>query len=140
MNDLQSGVETLTALDPAAVAQLEQSLGTTLSVAEDNPYMTVRKGEAGNLDGIALAKVELRTMKDDPARTLLVVDLAEPVSGAASYVKEHWPDAGFLPARPHAPGSTAYWTSRQGDAEVRLGTTADKDGVTSIVVDRMGSR
>ncbi|QWF17128.1 hypothetical protein [Lysobacter capsici] len=137
MTAIKKGVDDLASGDISNVGFVDSYLSVHLKEESDNGKLTVRRGNGGTFAGLAVSSVELRTMKDNASHNLLIIDLAEPGPEASTFVRTFWPDADFVPARPHAPGSAAYWSAKQGASTIKIGRPSDKDQITSIVFNRM---
>lgn len=135
---IRQGIDALLAADLSDVQALNGLLSTQLQDApSSNPYFNVRTASSGNLAGIALARIELRTSKDDPAKALLSVDFAQPAGNAEALARDAWPEAQFTPARPTAADSGAYWSAQHDNAKVTIGQPPAGTAVSSLTVDRI---
>ena len=137
MSAIKKGVDDLASGDLSNVGFVDDYLSVHLKEESDDGRLTVRRGNGGNFAGLAVSNVELRTMKDDASHSVLIIDLAEPGPQASTFVQTFWPDADFIPARPHAPASAAYWSTEQAGSKIKIGRPSDKDQITSIVFNRM---
>lgn len=133
MERLKHDVDQLISTGFDDVEALDRQFGSRLGPVRQEGQLNVRHTHGGEIAGIALASIELRSAQDDPKHATLLLDVAP-----SGLIMEDapWPDAVLFPPRPDAPDSTAYWSLRMGDTSVVFGLAPDQIHVRYISISK----